>query len=233
MKKIICFVLFFVAWQLVKSYLRQDEGFDEIEYQGEHFALSQKYDDYEDYKKSDDQLSTHEVQRVKNIMLSIPAPKDLGSWEELNRLHSDIRFPGYGSSHQGVKDEQGLIYDLSEFEIPQTGQQRSLLYRIDKDGTCHCVVDGLTEENENDHNLFVHDKVSVKIENRILRHYLSGKPYREIAYNIEPSASMLPVAVIGDKASKPVVGREKLFGLKDNEACATTTASRGHSGCPG
>jgi hypothetical protein len=46
-----------------------------------------------------------------------------------------MRFPGFGSTHAGlVKDEQGRRYTLDEYELPETQEQRTLLYRVEADG---------------------------------------------------------------------------------------------------
>ena len=180
LKYIIGAVAMIVAWQfLVKPALRHIKGFDEIQWRGEKFKLKQKYLDYEEYKDGSDQLAVSEVERVKQAMLAVSVPKSAGSEEELRRSLRQMRFPGFGSSYAGsVKDEHGNRYILFEYEIPQKQEQRTLLYRVDSDGICQRVVDGVSIDHQNDHML---GNSEVKVENRMLKHLFDGKTYREIA----------------------------------------------------
>jgi hypothetical protein len=169
-----------VAWQfLIKPALRHIKGRDEVQWRGEKFKLKRKYLDYEEYKSGSDQLADSEVERLKKVMLAISVPKSAKSDEELIRSLRQMSFPGFGSSYYGnVKDEHGNRYVLFEYEIPQKQEHRTLLYRVEGDGTCQRVVDGISIDHQNDH---VFGKREVKVENRTLKHLLEGKTYREIA----------------------------------------------------
>ena len=172
-----------VAWQLLfKPVLRHMKGFDEIEWRGEKFKLKQKYLDYEEYKDASDQLAATEVERLKQFMLAISVPKSAPSEEDLRQSLRQMRFPGFGSSSAGaVKDEHGNRYILNEYEIPQTQQQRTLLYRVEKDGTCRLVVDGVSVDHHNDHRLGDNE---VKVEGGKLIHLFDRKVYREISLEV-------------------------------------------------
>lgn len=74
-------------------------------------------------------------------------------------------------------DERGNHYLVAEYELPHTHQQRTILYRIEPNGTCRKVLDGLSVDHEKDHVLGHFER---KVERGVLRHYLNGKPYREI-----------------------------------------------------
>jgi len=90
-----------------------------------------------------------------------------------------MRFPGFGESYAGnVKDEHGNRYIVDEYEIPQKQEQRTLLYRVEKDGTCRLVIDGVSVDHQNDHML---GNSEVKVEDGKLKHFYDGKMYREIA----------------------------------------------------
>ena len=157
------------------------KGFDEVEWRGQKFKLKRKYLDYEEYKSDSDQLAPGEVGRVKQFMLAISVPKVASSEEDLRRSLRQMRFPGFGSSYGGaVRDEHGNRYILNEYEIPQKQEQRTLLYRVDKDGTCHRVVDGVSIDHQNDHML---GNTEVKVADGKLKHLFDGKTYREIALN--------------------------------------------------
>ncbi len=157
------------------------KGFDEVEWRGEKFKLKQKYLDYEEYKSDSDQLASSEVERVKKFMLAISVPKVASSETDLRQSLRQMRFPGFGSSYAGaVNDEQGNRYILNEYEIPQKQEQRTLLYRVEKDGTCRLVVDGVSIDHQNDHMLMLGNS-AVKVEDGKLKHLFDGKVYREIA----------------------------------------------------
>jgi len=183
LKYLIGAVIVVVAWQfLLKPVLRNIKGFDEIAWRGEKFKLKQKYLDYEEYKDDTDQVATNEVERVKQFMLAIKVPKVASSDKDLIRALSEMRFPGFGSSYVGlVRDEHGTRYILNEYEIPQKQEQRTLLYRVEKDGTCHLVIDGVSVDHQNDHML---GNSEVKVEDGKLKHFYDGKMYREIALKI-------------------------------------------------
>lgn len=180
LKYIVGAIVLIVAWQfLVKPVLRQVKGFDEVLWRGQKFKLKQKYLDYEEYKGGADQLATNEIEHVKQFMLAISVPKVASSEEDLRRSLRQMRFPGFGSSYVGaLKDEHGNRYILNEYEIPQKHEQRTLLYRVDKDGTCHRVVDGVSVDHQNDHML---GNSEVRVEDGKLKHLFDGKAYREIA----------------------------------------------------
>jgi hypothetical protein len=179
LKYVIGAIAVIVAWQfLLKPALRNVKGFDEVEWRGEKFKLKQKYLDYEEYKSDSDQLAPGEVERVKQFMLAISVPKSVSSEKELRRSLRQMRFPGFGSSYGGASDEHGNNYILFEYEIPQKQEQRTLLYRVDKEGTCHRVVDGISIDHQNDHML---GNSEVKVEDGKLKHLFDGKTYREIA----------------------------------------------------
>jgi len=52
------------------------------------------------------------------------------------------------------------------------------LYRVEKDGACRLVVDGVSIDHQNDHML---GGSEVKVEDGKLKHFFDGKMYREIA----------------------------------------------------
>jgi hypothetical protein len=180
LKYVIGVVAVVVAWQfLIKPVLRNMKGFDEVEWRGEKFKLKQKYLDYEEYKSDSDQIAPGEVERLKKCMLAISVPKVASSETELRQSLRQMRFPGFGSSYAGaVKDEHGTRYILNEYEIPQKQEQRTLLYRVEKDGSCRLVVDGISVDHQNDHTL---GNSEVKVENGKLEHLFDGKVYREIS----------------------------------------------------
>lgn len=169
-----------IAWQFViKPILRTMNGFDEVEWRGEKFKLKQKYLDYEEYKSDIDQIAPSEIERLKKFMLEISVPKVTSSEADLRQSLRQMRFPGFGSSFGGmIKDEQGTRYILNEYELPQTQEQRTLLYRVETDGSCRLVADGVSVDHENDHMI---GKREVRVEGGKLRHFFDGKVYREIA----------------------------------------------------
>ncbi len=155
------------------------KGFDEVEWRGEKFKLKQKYLDYEEYKSDSDQIAPGEVERLKKFMLAIRVPKAASSETDLRQSLRQMRFPGFGSSYAGaVRDEHGNRYILNEYEIPQTQQQRTLLYRVETAGSCRLVVDGVSVDHQNDHMI---GNSEVKVGDGKLRHFFDGKMYREIA----------------------------------------------------
>jgi hypothetical protein len=179
-------IIVIVAWQFViKRVLRNVKGFDEVEWRGEKFKLKQKYLDYEDYKDDSDQLAPGEIERVKQFMLGIRVPKVARSEVDLRQSLRQMRFPGYGSSSGVIiKDEHGNRYILNEYEIPQKQEQRTLLYRVETDGTCRLVIDGISVDHKNDH-MIIGDR-AIKVEDGKLRHLFDGKMYREIALEKQP-----------------------------------------------
>ena len=178
-KYIIGAIVVIIAWQFVaKPVLRNMKGFDEVEWRGEKFKLKQKYLDYEEYKDDTNQLAPSEIERVKKFMLAISVPKVASSETDLRQSLRQMRFPGFGSSYAGaVKDERGNRYILNEYEIPQKQEQRTLLYRVDTNGTCRLVVDAVSVDHQNDHML---GNTDVKVEDGKLKHLFDGKMYREI-----------------------------------------------------
>lgn len=182
LKYIFYAALAIVALLLLNGIARKVMGFDEIVWRGEKFKLKQKYPDYEAYKDDINQLATNEVEHVKRVMLSINVPKTTPSEKALRQSLREMRFPGFGSVAGGnIRDESGNVYHLFEYEIPQTQQQRTLLYRVEKDGSCVRVVDGISVDHENDH---VIGNVQIKVEHGRLKHFLDGKQYRDIALDI-------------------------------------------------
>jgi hypothetical protein len=179
LKYVVGAIAVIVAWQfLIKPVLRNMKGFNEVEWRGEKFKLKQKYLDYEEYKSDTDQLASDEIERVKQFMLSISVPKAASSETDLRQSLRQMRFPGFGSSYTGaVKDEKGNRYILNEYEIPQKQEQRTLLYRVEKDGSCRLVVDGVSVDHQNDHTI---GNSAVKVEDGKLKHFFDGKMYREI-----------------------------------------------------
>ena len=169
-----------VVWQfLIKPVLRNVKGFNEVEWRGQKFKLKQKYLDYEEYKSDSDPLEPREIERVKQFILAISVPKIAASETDLRQSLRGMRFPGFGSSSAGaVMDEVGTRYILEEYEIPQKQEQRTLLYRVEKDGTCRLVVDGVSVDHQNDHLI---GNTDVKVQDGKLKHLFDGKVYREIA----------------------------------------------------
>lgn len=176
-------IVVIVMWQfLIKPVLRQMKGFDEVEWRGEKFKLKQKYLDYEEYKSGSDQLALEEVERLKRFMLAISVPQLARSETDLRQSLRQMRFPGFGSHYAGaVKDEHGNRYILNEYEIPQSQKQRTLLYRVEPDGRCRLVVDGVSVDHQNDHII---GNSEVKVEDGKLKHLFDGKVYREIALEL-------------------------------------------------
>jgi hypothetical protein len=176
-------IVVLVAWQfLIKPVLRNMRGFDEVEWRGQKFKLKQKYLDYEEYKDDSDQLASSEIERVKQFMLAIRVPKVAPSETDLRQSLRQMRFPGFGSRSGGmIKDEHGNRYILNEYEIPQKQEQRTLLYRVETDGACRLVVDGVSVDHQEDHML---GDSEVRVEGGKLKHFFDGKMYREIA--LEP-----------------------------------------------
>jgi hypothetical protein len=187
LKYVIGAIAIIIAWQfLVKPILRRTTGFDEIAWRGEKFKLKQRYLDYEEFKEDSNPLAPSEVERVKQFMLAISVPRVANSETDLRISLREMRFPGFGSATGGhVRDEQGNSYLLNEYELPQTQQQRTLLYRVDKDGTCRLVVDGVSVDHRNDH-LLAMGSMEIKVEAGRLRHFFNGKMYREIALDASP-----------------------------------------------
>ena len=116
------------------------------------------------------------------IMLAIPFPRKAASvnaliWSEPR----EVRFPGYGSHDGPVLDREGRRYILSEYEIPETGKLRSLLYRINQDSTCDLVMDIVAVDHPYDHTL---DELQIRVEDGKLRHYRNGAEYREEQLNL-------------------------------------------------
>lgn len=182
LKYIIGAIAIIVAWQfLIKPVLRNMKGFDEVEWRGEKFKLKHKYLDYEEYKDDSEQLDPGEVERLKHFMLAISVPKVASSETDLRQSLRQMRFPGFGSSYAGaVKDEHGNRYILNEYEIPHKGEQRTLLYRVENDGACRLVLDGVSIDHRNDHMQAL-GNVEIKVEDGKLKHFFDGKVYREIA----------------------------------------------------
>lgn len=172
-----------LAWQFViKPVLRHVKGFDEVQWRGQKFKLKQRYLDYEEYKSDTDQLATNEIEHVKAAMLANSVPKSAKTDQELIRSLRQMSFPGFGSSYAGdVRDEHGTRYIVNEYEIPQKGEQRTLVYRVDSYGTCNLVLDGVSIEHENDHRL---GNSEVRVEGGKLKHLFDGKVYREIALDL-------------------------------------------------
>lgn len=181
-KYILGAIAIILAWQfLLKPVARHVVGFDELLWRAEKFKLKQKYLDYEEYKSDRDPLAPSEVERVKQFMLAINVPKTASSETDLRDSLREMRLPGFGSSSGGViKDEQGNRYILNEYEIPQKPEQRTLLYRVEKDGTCRLVLDGVSVDHENDQILAL-GSMEIKVEDGKLKHFFNGKVYREIA----------------------------------------------------
>ena len=112
-------------------------------------------------------------------MLAIEVPKSAKSDRELIHSLREMSFPGFGRSYVGnVRGEQGTRYILFEYEIPQKQEQRTLLYRVESDGSCRLVVDGISVDHQNDHTL---GNREVKVDGGRLKHLFDGKVYREIA----------------------------------------------------
>ena len=184
---IIAVIAMVLAWQfLYKPVAGRIVGFNEITWRGEKFKLKRRYFDYEQYKSDIDQLAPAEIERLKHFMLSINVPKTADSETDLRHSLAEMRFPGFGSSYAGsIRDEQGRRYILNEYELPETQEQRTLLYRADADGTCHLVLDGVSVDHKNDHMIAM-GEIEVKVEGGKLKHLFNGKVYREIAIQASP-----------------------------------------------
>ena len=127
-----------------EAYKLNSQIFDQIEWHGEQFNLVRTFYNEDDYKAAASKLHPSETQRVRKMLLATPVPTHAGSAEELIVTTSAARisFPGYGESADGsLKDETGRTYRLEEFEIPETGTQRTLLYRENADQSYDLVLD--------------------------------------------------------------------------------------------
>ena len=165
------------------SVARSLVGFDEIEWRGEKFKLKKKYLNYDDYKNGYRMLADFEASHVKRAIVSINVPTRASSQKELRLMLKGMRFPGYGSVHKSeIVDEAGNRYVLNEFEIPANDERRTLLYRLENDGACQKVVDGILPDHMNDHVL---GGVEAKVEAKVLRFYFNGVAYKEIGLSLE------------------------------------------------
>jgi hypothetical protein len=111
-------------------------------------------------------------------MQSMPVPKSSKSLETLIREQPALRFPGYGMTYNGtVHNSAGNKYVLFEYQIPETGMQRSLLYSLSQEGSCHLALDVLTRERPTD--TFIPDSDYVRVENENLVYYNKGVVYQQ------------------------------------------------------
>ena len=177
-KQVIRGVIFVLILLFIPMIGRQFIGFDEIQWHGETFKLKKKYLNYGEYKNDCDPFVKGEDEHIKKTLISVIAPESTRSLKELQESLRRVRFPGFGwRSNGGVKGEHGKRYVLYEYAIPLKNECRSLLYRVNPDGTCEKVLDGVSVDHENDHAL---GDFRVSVEGNTLRHYLNGVMYREI-----------------------------------------------------
>jgi hypothetical protein len=173
-------IVFIVSMAAFQMWQRSSEGFDEIEWRGQRFALSRRFDDWEDYKKAIHQVKPAEVPRISALMVSIEVPKRFNNRNDLIRTMPELRFPGYAETTNGViTDQAGRTYELSEYEIPETGTLRSLLYRKEPDGSYKLVMDAVIPDHEYEHNLDYMLRRKTVIDGGHLQFILDGKVYRE------------------------------------------------------
>lgn len=136
---LLAIVVAYIGWREIE---RSRSGFDEIEWRGQKFKLSQKYIDWEDYRSSSHQLHAGEVPRVEAILVETRVPETFKSHEALIRDMPELRFPGYGMLYDGSgKTSEGAQLVMSEYEIPETGKRRQLVYRAQSDGSFRLVSD--------------------------------------------------------------------------------------------
>ena len=132
-------VVAYFGWREID---RSRNGFDEVAWRGEKFKLNQKYIDWEDYKSSSHQLQAGEIPRVESILVGTRVPDTFKSHDSLIRDMPELRFPGYGMLYDGSRRApDGAQLVLSEYEIPETGKRRRLVYRGQSDGSYRLVSD--------------------------------------------------------------------------------------------
>lgn len=168
-----------MAAVLVIGGVRWDhEPFDHIEWHGQPFMLARSYRSYEEYKKDPHPLAPAEAPRVRALLLAIPVPaRAAGREARINQLFTaDLRFPGYASRYAVLEDEIGRRHELEEFQIPETGKVRSLLYRANPDGTWDLVLDTELPDSPGDALPWM---LALKLEQGHLRKYRNGALYAE------------------------------------------------------
>ena len=144
MKIVLLLVVLMVGYFAFREIDRSRNGFDEIEWQGQTFKLNQKYIDWEDYKKSSHQLRASEAPRVESILVAIRIPDAFKSRDSLINDVPKLRFPGYGVLHDGTRTApDGAELELSEYEIPETGKYRRIVYRHESDGSYRLISDNV------------------------------------------------------------------------------------------
>jgi hypothetical protein len=154
------------------------EAFGEITWHGEKYQLSRKFENWEDYKKAQDQVAPSEAPRVLAKALSLQVPAKFVSFHALVEGMPRLDFPGYGYSTDGsVRDGSGRRYQLSEYPIPLAKRQRVVLYREEANGSYTLVLDQVVETGHDQHS----EKRRNVVEGGKLRVYINGKFHREAA----------------------------------------------------
>lgn len=150
-----------------------EEGFNTIMWQGETFALRRRYASWETYKKGQHQLAKREIARVRQKMTAITVPAHFKNHSALAHGLVDLRFPGYGCSCNGqVRDAAGGCYQLEEFDVPETGEVRALLYRKNDDLSFTLVLDQVCPEINPEKQFLVLTQGQWRVEDGYLRIYL-------------------------------------------------------------
>lgn len=156
------------------------DSFSEITWHGEKYQLSRKFDDWEDYKKAENQVAPSEAGRVLTKALSIQVPAKFENFNALVEKMPQLEFPGYGHGTDGsVRDEGGRRYQLSEYPIPLAKRRRVVLYREEANGSYTLVLDQVFDTRDNEESVTYYAKRRNVVESSTFRVYLDGKIHRE------------------------------------------------------
>ena len=118
-----------LAQRLVVRDAITDESFDSIEYQGQSFALTRRYTDYEDFKDDPNNLAPGQAQKLEEAVTSAPVQRSYPNQRAMVRGVMALRFPGYGLSQFGAqKQTDGSVLAGWSIEIPSTSKCRCLVF---------------------------------------------------------------------------------------------------------
>ena len=109
-------------------------GDDTITYRGETFQLSRRYSSYDSYKNDPNNLATRELARIRNLMVTAPAPRHFETIQAFSAATVGIKFPGYGWSFAERQVVGGPRVNVEEFEIPPGEEGRVLIWIHTKNG---------------------------------------------------------------------------------------------------
>lgn len=161
----------------------RSESFSSITWQGETFGLRRSYASWETYKKGRHQLLKRELPRVRQKMAAIAVPAHFKNHATLIRGLMGLQFPGYGCSFNGqVKDAEGGAYELAEFDVPDAGEVRALLYRKNDDGSFALVMDRICPIIHPDYQLLVRLDGQWRVEEGCLRVYVDDACFWEASF---------------------------------------------------